>query len=361
MREAARLVAAGRSPGPLHQLLTSGAARCRPVRTGERPKDEAGLLQGLQEAHDDEGHPVQDWQGLPLRPGCVRGVWRWGGRPGQDVGVRRLLCRAKPTIAQAGLALEAAARRLQLSTQWRGRSDRLELLAAQQHEPAAESGEAAKCAATAAVASLAAAAGHWLAHAPVTQLACAYGVTMEEGLVASGRCEEWGSSGPDAAGGAWHLHLHAGKRRYDRKQSGYGGQTKPVFHKKVGAGCSAVTNAWVALTMGLGRCGTPLAHVLWAPTWRTAMQHGDAQRICTHHSLIAVQLTCLRAHWVLACAGGHVCSMRACTKPCSSCQRPPQQRLVAVLCCRVLVADGRFCMPHYVVFVAAELRMRVCN
>ncbi|KDD71548.1 hypothetical protein H632_c4819p0, partial [Helicosporidium sp. ATCC 50920] len=22
------------------------------------------------------------------------------------------------------------------------------------------------------------------------------------------------------------------KRRYDRKQSGYGGQTKPVFHKK---------------------------------------------------------------------------------------------------------------------------------
>ena len=26
--------------------------------------------------------------------------------------------------------------------------------------------------------------------------------------------------------------LIAGKRRYDRKQSGYGGQTKPVFHKK---------------------------------------------------------------------------------------------------------------------------------
>lgn len=23
-----------------------------------------------------------------------------------------------------------------------------------------------------------------------------------------------------------------GKRRYDRKQSGFGGQTKPVFHKK---------------------------------------------------------------------------------------------------------------------------------
>lgn len=26
--------------------------------------------------------------------------------------------------------------------------------------------------------------------------------------------------------------LIIGKRRYDRKQSGYGGQTKPVFHKK---------------------------------------------------------------------------------------------------------------------------------
>jgi len=25
----------------------------------------------------------------------------------------------------------------------------------------------------------------------------------------------------------------SGKRRYDRKQKGYGGQTKPIFHKKV--------------------------------------------------------------------------------------------------------------------------------
>lgn len=30
------------------------------------------------------------------------------------------------------------------------------------------------------------------------------------------------------------LLLTLGKRRYDRKQKGYGGQTKPVFHKKVG-------------------------------------------------------------------------------------------------------------------------------
>jgi hypothetical protein len=26
--------------------------------------------------------------------------------------------------------------------------------------------------------------------------------------------------------------VHAGKRRYDSKQMGYGGQTKPIFHKK---------------------------------------------------------------------------------------------------------------------------------
>jgi hypothetical protein len=38
---------------------------------------------------------------------------------------------------------------------------------------------------------------------------------------------------------------HAGKRRYDRKQSGYGGQTKPVFHKKVRTG--AIGCAWADL------------------------------------------------------------------------------------------------------------------
>jgi hypothetical protein len=30
---------------------------------------------------------------------------------------------------------------------------------------------------------------------------------------------------------SFHVHF-LGKRRYDRKQSGYGGQTKPVFRKK---------------------------------------------------------------------------------------------------------------------------------
>ena len=35
---------------------------------------------------------------------------------------------------------------------------------------------------------------------------------------------------------SYRIIMHSiapGKRRYDRKQSGYGGQTKPVFHKKV--------------------------------------------------------------------------------------------------------------------------------
>ena len=31
--------------------------------------------------------------------------------------------------------------------------------------------------------------------------------------------------------------FRSGKRRYDRKQKGYGGQTKPVFRKKVRFNC----------------------------------------------------------------------------------------------------------------------------
>ena len=37
-----------------------------------------------------------------------------------------------------------------------------------------------------------------------------------------------------------------GKRRYVRKQSGYGGQTKPVFHKKVRAK-SFVPRTWAEM------------------------------------------------------------------------------------------------------------------
>eukprot|EP00197_Chlamydomonas_leiostraca_P006198 CAMPEP_0202861578 /NCGR_PEP_ID=MMETSP1391-20130828/2926_1 /ASSEMBLY_ACC=CAM_ASM_000867 /TAXON_ID=1034604 /ORGANISM="Chlamydomonas leiostraca, Strain SAG 11-49" /LENGTH=81 /DNA_ID=CAMNT_0049540993 /DNA_START=107 /DNA_END=352 /DNA_ORIENTATION=+ len=39
-----------------------------------------------------------------------------------------------------------------------------------------------------------------------------------------------------------------GKRRYDRKQSGFGGQTKPVFHKK------AKTTKKIVLRLACAEC-----------------------------------------------------------------------------------------------------------
>ena len=38
------------------------------------------------------------------------------------------------------------------------------------------------------------------------------------------------------------LGVFVGKRRYVRKQSGYGGQTKPIFHKKVWDSVAAYNN-----------------------------------------------------------------------------------------------------------------------
>jgi hypothetical protein len=48
------------------------------------------------------------------------------------------------------------------------------------------------------------------------------------------------------------LCVSVGKRRYDRKQSGYGGQTKPVFHKKVRGGLE-LGGAGVCVWGGGGR------------------------------------------------------------------------------------------------------------
>ena len=48
-----------------------------------------------------------------------------------------------------------------------------------------------------------------------------------------------------------------GKRRYDRKQSGYGGQTKPIFHKKVKYNVMIVTDKVVfriGCPSGVGNC-----------------------------------------------------------------------------------------------------------
>jgi len=43
-----------------------------------------------------------------------------------------------------------------------------------------------------------------------------------------------------------------GKRRYDRKQRGFGGQSKPVFHKK------AKTTKKIVLRMECTECGTKM-------------------------------------------------------------------------------------------------------
>jgi len=47
-----------------------------------------------------------------------------------------------------------------------------------------------------------------------------------------------------------------GKRRYDRKQSGYGGQTKPVFHKK------AKTTKKIVLRLSCQSCKAVSQHAI---------------------------------------------------------------------------------------------------
>jgi large subunit ribosomal protein L44e len=47
-----------------------------------------------------------------------------------------------------------------------------------------------------------------------------------------------------------------GKRRYDRKQQGYGGQTKPIFHKK------AKTTKKIVLKLQCGTCKSIVQNVI---------------------------------------------------------------------------------------------------
>ncbi|CUG81215.1 60S ribosomal protein L44, putative [Bodo saltans] len=47
-----------------------------------------------------------------------------------------------------------------------------------------------------------------------------------------------------------------GKRRYDRKQSGYGGQTKPIFHKK------AKTTKKIVLKLQCSACKVIVQNIL---------------------------------------------------------------------------------------------------
>lgn len=68
----------------------------------------------------------------------------------------------------------------------------------------------------------------------------------------------------------------AGKRRYDRKQSGYGGQTKPVFHKKVRPRAAAEGSEFFLLGGPTG-C-QPRQHGLAGCASCLARQGGDARR-----------------------------------------------------------------------------------
>ncbi len=76
-----------------------------------------------------------------------------------------------------------------------------------------------------------------------------------------------GQTGADAAcAGSQRAHgtcrsrsggcARAGKRRYDRKQSGYGGQTKPVFHKK------AKTTKKIVLRLACSVCKAVHMHAI---------------------------------------------------------------------------------------------------
>ncbi|KAK4764822.1 hypothetical protein SAY86_025912 [Trapa natans] len=73
-----------------------------------------------------------------------------------------------------------------------------------------------------------------------------------------------------------------GKRRYDRKQSGYGGQTKPVFHKK------AKTTKKIVLRLQCQSC----KHV---------SQHPIKVSMLPYPTLPCITLYVLQSHFSHAC------------------------------------------------------------
>jgi len=77
------------------------------------------------------------------------------------------------------------------------------------------------------------------------------------------------SSGPDAL-------ACAGKRRYDNKQSGFGGQTKPVFHKKVRSHTVAAARCIGCRDRGGGRAGQGRLAELF---FTLGGAHGAARRL----------------------------------------------------------------------------------
>mmetsp|Transcript_36103 Transcript_36103/g.56389 ORF Transcript_36103/g.56389 Transcript_36103/m.56389 type:complete len:100 (-) Transcript_36103:245-544(-) len=63
-----------------------------------------------------------------------------------------------------------------------------------------------------------------------------------------------------------------GKRRYDRKQSGFGGQTKPVFHKKAKVNPTACFGS--SSIAGAGTLETVSVQNLGCSVWQCARDLG---------------------------------------------------------------------------------------
>jgi ribosomal protein L44E len=119
---------------------------------------------------------------------------------------------------------------------------------------------------------------------------------------------------PLGLAGRFRLPRRAGKRRYDRKQSGYGGQTKPVFHKKVrqreaaagGAARAAISWARVGVASGADSAAT-------SPRCVLRPQAKTTKKIVLRMQCIECKTTCMKglkvraAAWadasVLACQG----------------------------------------------------------
>ena len=81
------------------------------------------------------------------------------------------------------------------------------------------------------------------------------------------------------------LCLRAGKRRYDRKQSGYGGQTKPVFHKK------AKTTKKIVLRLACSVCKAVHMHAIKVPFATFMFGQDDTESKCS--SFVTIRLPSL--------------------------------------------------------------------
>ena len=78
----------------------------------------------------------------------------------------------------------------------------------------------------------------------------------------------------------------AGKRRYDRKQSGYGGQTKPVFHKK------AKTTKKIVLRLQCSVCKAVHMHAIKVSTCGCA---GCAAETFAAGALVRTGQACIKS------------------------------------------------------------------